>query len=303
MIFKEIIFNFINNNKKLVLSNILVGSLIQIIKVFLLPYVYSNIINNMDIIEDKLVNVVYVWVILCILFIAKSKLETEIYSSLLFYVRNILYKRYIVNNYYDFNDSNTNIYVQLIVDSSKLCRDLFILISQTLIPTFVLIIGMNIYFLTIFPEVGIINTLSNIFNYMIIKYFQGNILELIDTQQNIYMGIVNKMYETFNNIMDIFLNIKYDDNMNNYIKLESDYKKIHIKLFYTINNLITTLKINNYIFAFISIYTLYKLYDKKYIINNLLIYTFYINQFQELTEQVPRLFISLFNLHYIEKKK
>lgn len=302
MIFKEIVMEFIKTNKQLILTYISISSMIQIIKVIILSSQYSDLMKNIDMFNEKIKNVMFIWVALSILYIGKLKLESEIYSDLLFFTRNILYKKYIIHNYYNFNDTNTTTDVNKIIDASKLLRDIFYLIFQTFIPTFILIIGMNIYFSIKFSKIGVINIISNIFNYLIIDYYGNNIYNTVDIRQNKLSDIVNKLYENFNNLMDIFLNGKYDDAITQYTLLEKDYMSMHKNEFNNINKFVSLLKINNYIFSFISIYTFYKYYSKEDMINGLLIFTFYISNFQELSEDIPRLFSMLGTLRSIENK-
>lgn len=302
MIFKEIIIEFIKTNKKLIFSYISISSMIQIIKVIILSSRYSELMKNINMFNEKIIDVMFIWIALCILYIGKMKLESEIYSDLLFFTRNILYRKYIIHNYYDFNDNDSISDVNKIIDASKLLRDIFYLIFQTFIPTIILIIGMNIYFSLKFSKIGVINIVSNIFNYIIIDYFGNDIYNTVDIKQNKLTEIINKLYENLNNLMDIFLNGKYDDAIAQYSTLEKEYMIIHKNEFGNINKFVSLLKINNYIFSFISIYTFYKYYSKEDMINGLLIFTFYISNFQELSEDIPRLFSLLGTLKSLENK-
>lgn len=300
MIFKKIVFDFINNNKKLIYSYITVSSLVEIIKVIVLSYYYSKIMKDVEKFNENILNIMFVWVALCVLYVIKTSLETPLYSDILFYVRNTLYKKYIKHNYYNFNDVNTSTDVIQIFEVARTIRDAFYFICQHIIPTIILSGTINIYFLVKYTNIGIINIISNIVNYLIIKYFSDEVIILSNNRQQNTIQIISKLQESFGNMMDIFLNGKDDNMIQKSLLLEQNYAIIHKNEFTKISNFINLLKINNYIFSLISIYILYKSYDNEDFMNGLLIFTFYISVLQELSENIPKFITMIGNIDCME---
>lgn len=300
MIFKKIVFDFINNNKKLLCSYITVSSLVEIIKVIVLSYYYSKIMKDVDNFNENILNIMFVWVALCILYVIKTNLETSLYSDILFYVRNILYKKYIKNNFYNFNDVNTSSDVIQIFEVARTIRDAFYFICQHIIPTIILSGTINVYFLIKYTNIGIINIVSNIVNYLIIKFYSNEVITLSNNRQQHIIEIITKLQEKFSNMMDIFLNGKDDDMIQKTLLLEQTHASIHKNEFIKIGEFMNLLKINNYIFSLISIYTLYKSYNSDEFLNGILIFTFYVSVLQQLAENIPKFITMIGNINCME---
>jgi ABC-type multidrug transport system fused ATPase/permease subunit len=301
MIFKNIIMEYIDNNKKLVYSYILVASLIDIIKVIVLSIHYGNLMKDPDNFYENVKKVIYIWVFLCILFVIKTSLESELYSNILFYVRNILYKRYIRHNYFDFNDFDTGSDVTRIFEVSRTIRDVFYYVCQSIIPLVILAISINGYLFYTHPQVGAINLLSNIVNSIIVKIYFRHSIDLANIRQEKMVEILNKLQENFGSMMDIFLNNKDEESVEQYMLMENDHAVMHKKEFKNLGNFINLMKTNNYIFAIICIYVLYRNSDKETFLNGLLIFTFYMSAIQGLAEDIPKLVTVIGNMESIEK--
>jgi ATP-binding cassette subfamily B multidrug efflux pump len=301
MIFKDIIMEYIQNNKKLVYTYIAVASLIDIIKVIVLSIYYGNLMKNHEEFYENVKKVIYIWVILCILFVAKTSLESELYSNILFYVRNILYKRYIRHNYFDFNDFDTGSDVTRIFEVSRTIRDVFYYVCQSIIPLVILAIAINGYLFIKYPKVGAVNLVSNIFNTMIINSYFRHSIDLANLRQQKMIDILNKLQENFGSMMDIFLNNKDEESVEQYMLMENDHAVMHKKEFQNLGNFVNLMKINNYVFAIICIYMLYTTSDKETFLNGLLIFTFYMTAIQGLAEDIPKLVTVIGNMESIEK--
>jgi ATP-binding cassette subfamily B protein len=300
--FNEIMFDYIIENKKLVTSFILVGSLIYIIRVIVLSSFYSKFMKDTDNFKNNLKNVMYIWICLCILYVIKNKVETQLYSDVLFHMRNTMYAKYIKYNYHFFNDKNPQSDVIVLFDAARVIRDIFYFICQQMLPTLSLMIGINIYMLIKYPQVGMMTIFSNFINYQIIKYFSQK-LNLMAKDRWIKLNeLINKVNENLGNLMDIFINNKVDDSIKKYFDHEKEYQDMHRKEFNTVGNFTGLLKANNYANAFISLYLIYSVSDKKELINNLLLYTFYMSTIQEISEDIPRVLTLFGNLDTISNK-
>lgn len=300
--FNEIILDYILNNKSLVSSFIIIGSLIYIIRVIILSNFYSKFMKDTENFKENLNKVMYIWVSLCILYVAKNKIETELYSDVLFYIRNTMYAKYIKFNYYFFNDKNPQSDVIVLFDAARVIRDIFYFICQQMIPTLSLMIGLNIYLLIKYPNVGITTVLSNLINYSIINYYITKLNIMGKSRWIKFNELINKVNENLGNLMDIFINNKDDESIKQYQNQEKEYQRMHRSEFTAVGNFTGLLKANNYLTSFISLYMIYSVADKNELVNSLLMYTFYLSTIQEISEDIPRIIILFGNLDTISKK-
>jgi ABC-type multidrug transport system fused ATPase/permease subunit len=106
-------------------------------------------------------------------------------------------------------------------------------------------------------------------------------------KENQFLKITDKIDENFNNMMNIFLNNKVNDTLEENQKLDKEYKILYKKQSEEMEKFVTYLKGITYVFAAIGLVVLYKYSKMDQFINILLMYTFYISAFENMTEDVP----------------
>ena len=114
--------------------------------------------------------------------------------------------------------------------------------------------------------------------------------------------MVSKLDESFNNMFNAYLNNKIDDAVEANSKIEQDYYDSFLNQMEELEMFSTKLRVNNYFFAFISLYMLFKGYSKKDFINALLIFTFYLSTLEGLTYDVHYIVVLLGNVLRASKK-
>jgi ATP-binding cassette subfamily B protein len=180
-------------------------------------------------------------------------------------------------------------------------RDVVYYTSQTIIPMVILTVCINIYFLTLHTNVGIVNVIANIFNIVIVNSYMDGVIETSNQSQIKMINVLNKLQENFSSMMDIFLNGMDENAIENYMLVEKDYATSHKKEFENIGNFINTLKISNYAFSLISIYILYVSSTKEAFVEGLLIFSFYLPVIQNLADDIPKFVTMIGNLKSLEK--
>jgi len=305
MIFYELTQKYISVNKKNFWSYIIICSISYILKVIVTPIIYSKIvdvsINNFSIILKEIATL---WVILGVFYIIKMRLENSIFPEFLSFIRQELFKNFLDKNKTDFNDSNVSADITRIFEVTRYMRDIFVWFIQSIIPVIILTLIINVYFFNKCKMLGGINLLSNASMLSFIFYKSPSLIEASNQRETEYMNMVQKLDEKYNNLFNIYLNNQIENTITNNKKIEDNYTVVYKKSNKKVENFTTVLKSINYIFAFISIMTLYKNMNdsnRKDFINILLIFTFYISTFENISEDIPNYMMIMGNLKNSEK--
>ena len=300
MLINSIIKDYIKKNSFNVIMYIFSCSLDNIVKVLITSQVYSSFLKKDIVVSQAFKNVISIWVLKFVLSYIKSYLESIIIPDFVFYMRDRLFTDYLKINELHFNDVNVSTDVRQIVEFTKLFKELFIWIADSLIPLGILILCMNSYLLYSYPKVGIVNIIGTISSFYIIKYNYKNILKNSLIRDELSLKIIEQLDEKLNNMMNIFLNNKTDDSIKENSAIEKDYIKHYRQQYKDLETFSNTVKSSNYIFSAISLFILYKNTSPADFVNGLLIYTFYIQTFETITEEIPRYMVLISNLKHID---
>jgi ABC-type multidrug transport system fused ATPase/permease subunit len=301
MTFKEIIDDYIANSKPLFLGYVSVCCLVYLVKVLLTSYVYSKLFEENANFFAIIKEICGVWVLLCILYVVKSRLETKVVPDILSCIRRKLFKNYLKNNEVNFNDTDVSGDMNKILEVTRNIRDVFQWLLSTFIPTIVLMSCINLYFLYLFPKIGSVMLVGNIINFFIIYNDTSRLIESSNKRENDFLKMVETLDENVNNMLNIYLNDKVDDTINENEKIEKEYTNIYRMQQAELELFTTRLKTNNYIMSFLSMFLLYKTTSShKEFVNGLLIFTFYLSTLENMSEDIPFSLMTIGNIQNIE---
>lgn len=301
MTFKEIVFDYIAHRKTLFNSFLVVCCALYLVKVLLTSHVYSKLFKG-DNFEGAIKEICGVWVLLCILYVIKSKIETAFLPDFLSYIRKKLFENYVKNNEVEFNDLNVTEDLHKILEVTRNIRDVFMWIVSTFIPTVVLSSFITIYFLVYYPSIGGVMLLGNIINFYILSKYTPDLIKGSNNRENEYLKMSGILDENFNNLLNIYLNNKTEDTIRENEKIEKEYTRLCELQNQELEKFSARLKGTNYLFAFISMWLLYKkTSDTKNFVNGLLIFTFYLSTLENMAEDIPFSLMTLGNIQNIEE--
>jgi ABC-type multidrug transport system fused ATPase/permease subunit len=301
MTFKEIIEDYISNSKPLFLGYVSVCCIVYIVKVLLTSYVYSKLFAENANFSSIIKEICGVWILLCVLYVVKSRLETKVVPDILSSIRRKLFKNYLKNNEVDFNDTDVSGDMNKILEVTRNIRDVVQWLISTFIPTVVLMSCINLYFLYRFPKIGAVMLVGNVINFFIIYNDASRLIESSNKRENEFLKMVETLDENVNNMLNIYLNDKVDDTINENEKIEKDYTNIYRMQQAELEGFTTRLKTNNYVMSFLSMFLLYKTTSShKEFVNGLLIFTFYLSTLENMSEDIPFSLMTIGNIQNIE---
>lgn len=308
MLFHKLCHEYIELHKGLFWSFIIISSISYIVKVVVTPMIYSNI---MDLSSSNFSSIIkqicLLWMIIGVIYIVKLRLENKLFPEFLSFVRQRLLRLYLEKNKTDFNESSVSSDITRIFEVTRYMKDIFAWTSQ-FIPMCILIVVINCYFLYKLPILGVINIGCNM---SVIGYVYKTYPSLVDNsnqRETTYMNMVKKLDENFNNLLNIYLNNQVEQTLLSNEIIETEYTELYKKQNGEVMNFTNTIKIANYVFAFICLYVLYKSKNenentgesKKQFVNILLIFTFYISTLENLAEDIPFYIMTMGNIKNAE---
>lgn len=286
---KHLFLKFISQNNKFYIYSF-ICSISYLLQVFGSSMVYKkffdkNISHHFDRVFKQ---VCILWISLFILYMLKSKTESYIIPDIVSYIRREIIMNYLYTNEKCFNDKNTEKDAMKLIDFGFFFEKVIIWITENLIPTVILVICMNIYFIIKSPVIGVINIISTILNYIIVRHFFHKLMDVISDRQKHQDNLSLSITENLNNLMDIHLNDKIKDTIDNTDTLLSNYKHKVQKQLDMVMNFVNTLKVINYSFNLLSIFILYKTSNNVQDFFSIFsMFILYIPIFENMTQNIP----------------
>lgn len=301
----KLVKDYINENRVSFYSYIFICCVGYFVRVIVTSLIYGQFFETNVGKEDFLrviKNICLVWVSLSVLYVIQLRLEYKVVPDFISYIRKKIFRNYIIVNETNFNDSNITDDVNNILEMTRNFRDIFQWGCQTLVPTIFIMIIINLYFLIRYPPVGAINVVGNIINSFISLNSYKDLIEVANIRMEKYILMANKLDESFNNMFNAYLNDKVEDTIKENNKIEQEYYDSFLEQMKNLEMFASKIRINNYFFAFLSLFCLYKKYSKTDFINALLIYTFYISSIESMAEDIPFIVITIGNILKSSKK-
>jgi ABC-type multidrug transport system fused ATPase/permease subunit len=222
------------------------------------------------------------------MYILKSKFESYIIPDIVSFIRNEIIINYLKTNEVNFNDKDVEKDNFKLVDFGFFFEKVFSWLIENLIPTTILIIFMNIYFLIKAPFIGVISLVCNILNYITIKSFFHKLINVIEQRQKSQEKMTAIIGENLNNLMDIHLNNKIEDTIEDTKHILVEYKTMVKNQMDIIMKFVNTLKIINYSFNLLNIYVLYKISKNvEDFFETFSMFILFIPIFENMTQQIP----------------
>ena len=303
MIFKKLCIDYIELNKPLFWTYIIISSITYIIKVVITSIIYSKLL---DLKETHFLSIIkqicILWMIQAIFYITKTTIENKLFPEFLSYTRQQLFNLFLQKNKTDFNDANISSDITRILEVTRYMKDVFAWVCQYIIPVSILTIFINLYFVYKMPLLGAVNFISNTTVITYILYSYQKLIDNSNKRETKYMEMVTTLDENFNNLLNIYLNNQVDETISKNKETEDEYTTIYKAQNDEVLLFINKFKAINYMFTVISMILIYKMHtlDTKEFVNIILIFSFYMTLFENLSEDVPGYIMMIGNIKNAE---
>ena len=311
--YKMLILNFFKQNKFRSFSLLFLISLIYPIESLVIPKILANLLNSIrstDVIpmfKNYGKNTYEIFIILLIFIITTTLLDGLIdllsawfnnsYSS---YIRKLLIKRTIEKTSENFKELKSTKTLFRVFETSQNLNDLFRFIILDIIPILITLTVICIYLNFIDKHIGMIIIIVTIMLFIISVLSVSPIIKISSEREGIYISIVEKLNEKFQNLFNIHVNNQSKGEIKDVNKIDNKYVSAYdkqLKLQVKINSLMKLLLM----IAFLSI--IYICYEEKHIksqndklssvdfITVVLMLTYYNSSMNSILKDVPKLSI------------
>jgi ATP-binding cassette subfamily C protein len=318
MIWKELIYKYIKNNKtKIILYIVMVFLTFPVESVVLpklysklfdkirfdyknLPYFFSNIKKNINNLSSSGIIWIIIFTWCCVVFFynMKNRYEAEISPEYLSYVRQKIFSKTIENNSTNFEEVRVGEHITRILDVTKNMGDILDSFLTVLFPLCVAILCMTAYFFILQKKIGVIMMVGISLTIIVLFVMGKECINKSARRDKHYLQMSEKMNDSLGNLMNIYLNNETSKEIKRNDEIDEKYKNaLKIQMLYT-KNLISIMSIISLLtFIIILIITYDSLRNNKitqgYFISVVIILTYYIAYLIKVSNSIPYFFDKL----------
>lgn len=274
--FKKLVLDFIYDNKSflslylivvlftwpaeaIVLSK-LYGMLVEAIKKKISMNEIFNFSSNIkkENVFGILTLIIIVWVFIIAFYRIKYALEQKLIPEYIKYLRNLFIHGVLNNSSENMKDIRSGEYISKIIELSNIFQQNLQALANTFLPFFMGIIAISIYYFFIDFNLGLISSIL-CFIRIYFNVVDGISYSYVAAERDtFFFNMVEKISDSFNNVMNIHLNNQLKNEKNKTDKRQEEYNKLYEKEIKTRSEL--AIKRNIYTVACFIILTIFACY-------------------------------------------
>lgn len=261
MIYKELFTEFYKQNKAILILFVVITLLTFPVESIVIPQFYGNLYSSIT--ENKnarklreigkiIMIIIGVWLVIQGFYYVKNMMISRIIPRYLVFLRKKMFVKVLENNEIDYKDIKITKNISRIFDLSNEIKDvLYYLMSSllALLMTVILVVG---YLFVLDWKIGLVSFIS-LLGYFVYCYFYGRkIVDVSAETQNIFLELTDVFNDSFENLMNIYLNNRKKSEEMKLQKYLDDYLGTYNRQMNMISNMsIVTSLISIGIFALV----------------------------------------------------
>lgn len=246
-IFDKLLFDYIRDNKLLVLIYISIVLFTFPAQSVILPQFYSklfesikntsskskNVINNFfeSIKKKNTIGLIYIviliWIGIIIFYAIKNSFEAKIVPDYLSFVRGIIFEKTIEKHKNNYEDIRVGEHITRILDVSRNMRDSLSWGMSEILPIMLAMLCIISYFFYVNKYVGLLMLAGFTITGIIIYCLGKKCINVAAKREAYYLLMSEKFHDSFGNLMNIYLN----NSDKQEIKSNHDIEKKHTELY------------------------------------------------------------------------
>lgn len=225
MVFWSLLMEFINKYSSQVQLYILCSSISYVLLTVVSPMLLSKVgtINIKENFNPILIPIAIIWLTLIVLYCIKVFISHNLIPNLNSFLKKRLFELYLEKHENNFNESEVTAHMTRLFEIVEHIKSLFLWMIDTVMPMFVLMICVNFYLFYASPILGVLNIIANLIIISYVRSVMDKInLILLKQQENLFK-LIETIDEKFSNLMNIYLNDKIKDSVDDYINIDTEY--------------------------------------------------------------------------------
>jgi len=215
MIYKELFKDFFKQNKAILILYVVITLLTFPVESIVIPQFYGNLYSSIT--ENKnakklreiskiIMIIISVWLVIQGFYYIKSLMISRIIPRYLVFLRKKMFVKVLETNETDYKDIKITKNVSRIFDLSNEIKDFLYYVMSYLLPLLMTVFLVCGYLFVIDWKIGLV-TLISLAGFFMFCYFYGRkIVEVSAETQKIFLEMTNVFHDSFENLMNIYLN-------------------------------------------------------------------------------------------------
>ena len=215
MIYKELFTDFFKQNKVILILYVIITLLTFPVESIIIPQFYGNLYSSIT--ENKnakrlreigkiIMLIIGVWLVIQAFYYIKNLMISKIIPRYLVFLRKKMFVKVLENNETDYKDIKIAKNISRIFDLSNEIKDVIYYLMSSLLPLLMTVILVVGYLFFIDWRIGLV-TLISLSGFFMFCYFYGRkIIEVSAKTQSIFLEMTNIFNDSFENLMNIYLN-------------------------------------------------------------------------------------------------
>ena len=215
MIYKELFTDFFKQNKAILILLIVITLLTFPVESIVIPQFYGNLYSSIT--ENKnakklreigkiIMIIIGVWVVIQAFYYIKNLMISKILPKYVIFMRKKMFVKILENNETDYKDMKITKNISRIFELSNDIKDFFYYILSYLLPLLMTIILVTIYLFVLDWKIGLISLISLLLFFVICYFYGRKIVDVSSKTQHIFLEMTNIFHDSFENLMNIYLN-------------------------------------------------------------------------------------------------
>ena len=261
MIYKELFTDFFKQNKAILILFVVITLLTFPVESIIIPQFYGNLYSSIT--ENKnakklreigkiIMLIIGVWLVIQGFYYVKNMMISRIIPRYLVFLRKKMFVKVLENNETDYKDIKITKNISRIFDLSNEIKDVLYYLMSYLLPLLMTVFLVCGYLFVLDWKIGLV-TLISLAGFFMYCYFYGRkIVKVSAETQNIFLEMTNVFHDSFENLMNIYLNNQKKSEEMKLQKYLDDYLGKYNRQMHMISNMsIVTSLISVGIFAIV----------------------------------------------------
>jgi len=215
MIYKELFTDFFKQNKAILILFVVITLLTFPVESIIIPQFYGNLYSSIT--ENKnakklreigkiIMLIIGVWLVIQGFYYIKNVMISRIIPKYLVFLRKKMFIKVLETNETDYKDIKITKNISRIFDLSNEIKDVIYYLMSSLLPllmTVVLVVG---YLFVLDWKIGLVSLICLIGFFMFCYFYGKKIVKVSAETQNIFLEMTNVFHDSFENLMNIYLN-------------------------------------------------------------------------------------------------
>ena len=215
MIYKELFTDFFKQNKAILILFIVITLLTFPVESIVIPQFYGNLYSSIT--ENKnakrlreigkiIMLIIGVWLVIQGFYYIKNLMISRIIPRYLVFMRKKMFIKILENNETDYKDMKITKNISRIFDLSNDIKDFFYYVLSSLLPLLLTVFLVTGYLFVLDWKIGLVSLISLLVFFVICYFYGRKIVDISANTQHIFLEMTNVFHDSFENLMNIYLN-------------------------------------------------------------------------------------------------